>query len=96
MPETKPDRLQTLEDRKRRIEAQLVQHRARQRHRDKKSTDRLKILLGAFLLGALEHNSKLRSYVRRHLLAFHTRERDQTFLAGYLASLPDDNQNDTE
>lgn len=90
MSSPKPDRITELEAKKSRIEAQLVQHKARQLHQDKKRTDRLKVLLGAFLLADMERNPKLRGYVERHLLDFHTRERDRDFLAAFLDGLPKD------
>lgn len=90
MSSSKPDRINELEARKSRIEAQLVQHKARRLRQDKKRVDRLKVLLGAFLLDHIERNRALRRYVRRHLLDFHTRQRDRDFLATFLDGLPKD------
>lgn len=90
MTQPKPDRIAILEAKKQRIEAQLAQHKTRQLRQDKKRADRLKVLLGAFLLSEVEHNVKLRSYVRRHLLDFHHRKRYQDFLGEFLGTLPTD------
>lgn len=90
MTTPKPGRIAEIEARKAQIETQLVQHKARQLHQDKKRTDRLKVLLGAFLLDHLTRNAALRRYVRRHLLEFYTRQRDRDFLVTFLDGLPKD------
>lgn len=90
MSSPKPDPIAELEARKARIEAQLAQHKARQLRQAKKRSDRVKVLLGAFLLDHLTRNRALRRYVRRHLLDFHTRQRDRDFLATFLDGLPKD------
>ena len=90
MPPSKPDRITELEAKKASIEARLLQHKARKLRQDKKRADRLKVLLGAFLLEHLERNPALRRYVRRHLLDFQTRQRDRDFLATFLEGLPKD------
>lgn len=90
MSKSDSDRIAELEAQKARIEARLAQHKTRQLHQDRKRTDRLHALLGAFLLDHLTRNAALRRYVRRHLLDFHTRQRDQDFLVGFLDGLPKD------
>lgn len=84
------DRIKELEAKKSRVEAQLVQHKARQLRQDKKRTDRLQVLLGSFLFDHMERNPALRRYVRQHLLDFHTRQRDRDFLAIFLEGLAKD------
>lgn len=86
----KPDRITELEVQKARIEAKLVQHKVHQLRADTKRTDRLHVLLGSFLLADMKRNPKLRAYVERHLLDFHTRQRDREFLAPFLDGLPKD------
>lgn len=90
MSSPKPDRIAALEARKAKIEAQLAQDKARQLHQDKKRIDRLKVLLGAFLLDHLTRNAALRRYVRRHLLESQSRQRDRDFLTTFLDGLPED------
>lgn len=90
MSKSDSDRIAELEAKKARIEAQLARHKARQLHRDKKRTDRLHALLGAFLLDHLTRNAALRRYVRRHLIDFHKRQRDRDFLILFLDGLPKD------
>jgi hypothetical protein len=90
MSSTKSDRITELEAKKSRIEAQLAQHKARQLRHDQKRTDRLHVLLGSFLLDHVQRNPALRRYVRRHLLDFHTRQRDRDFLVTFLDGVPKD------
>ena len=94
MSTSRPDRIAELEKRKAHIEAQLVQHKARQLKQDKKRTDRLKVLLGAFLLSDMQRNPKLRTYVARHIFDFYTRKRDRDFLAICLAPLLEEDQSE--
>ncbi|WP_127754368.1 hypothetical protein [Devosia sp. 1566] len=90
MSASKTNRINELEAQKARIEAQLDQHKVRQLRQDTKRTDRLHVLLGSFLLADMKRNPKLRAYVERHLLDFHTRQRDRDFLATFLDGLPKD------
>lgn len=70
------NRLQTLEERKKQIEVQIQQIKAREAHRQRKQETRRKILVGSYYLERAEREGRLEE-VKKAMDQFLTRDYDR-------------------
>ena len=76
----KKDRLETLKERKIKIEQQIAALKARDTAQERKDMTRLKVLIGAAMLADLKINPDLAALVDRVLQRAITEKRDIEFL----------------
>ena len=80
------DRIARLEERKRAIDAQLREAKAREKKKARAQDTRRKILLGALLLEEMDRDEKLAKWVRRKLPRYLKRDVDRELFG--ISSMP--------